>query len=364
MKTKLLILIEPAPYVLDFIKVLEGDERTDILIFFVHNKLSQPWINNAFNSRNISFLPINRIHATLILWKIIRQGKIELLHVAGWHGFVVLFSWFMARIKNVPFFVELDTKLSKDQSGLKNKIKNKIYPLLFSLPTCFLPAGKKQSDFLQHYGVEKSRIVMHQMTVDVSRLMKSIDQLRHDVTTKNIDHSCRFLFVGRLVERKGLSVLLKAFDTVIAHNNQCQLIIVGDGELNREVLAATKCTKNIIYYGHLEGADLLKQYASADVFILPAFDEPWGLVINEAMAASLPVIVTEDVGCTDDLVKQGVNGFLIPTGDDICLSDKMLALANNSVLRRNMGKSSRELIMNWTMEEQVRIIEEVWAKYT
>jgi len=300
----------------------------------------------------------------LLLWRLIRQDKIELLHVAGWHGFAVLFSWAIARIKKVPLFVELDTRLSNSRRGFRNQVKNKLYPLLLSIPTCLLPAGKRGSDFLLHHGVEKSRIVPHKMTVDVISLMKSVDQLRHNATTKNNDHICRFLFVGRLIKRKGLSILLKAFNAVLGHNNQCQLTIVGDGECKNEVLAAARYITNITYCGHLDGMALLQQYASADVFVFPAYDEPWGLVINEAMAASLPVIVAQEVGCTDDLVKQGVNGFLIPTDDCVNLSDKMLTLANNSALRKNMGQSSRKMIMNWTMEEQVRIIEEAWAKYT
>lgn len=364
MKVKLLILIEPAPYVLDFIKVLGADNRKDIMIFFARRRQSQPWRNYETNPSCISFLPRNRLRAMLLLWRLIRQEKTELLHVAGWHGFVMLFSWAVARIKKVPLFVELDSSLRNGQSGFKNRVKNKIYPHLYSIPTCFLPAGKKGRDYLMDYGVDKSRIVVHQMTVDVLSTIKNIDRFRGDVTAKNNHHICRFLFVGRLIKRKGLSQLLKAFSLVIAQNNLCQLTIVGDGECKSDVLSAAQDNKNITYCGHLDGAALLQQYAFSDVFVFPAYDEPWGLVINEAMAASLPVIVGESVGCAEDLVKHGINGFLIPTNDYLNLSDTMLKLADNSDLREKMGQSSRQMIMSWTMENQVRVIEETWAKYT
>ena len=364
MKVKLLILIEPAPYVLDFIKVLGAESRKDIMILFARNEKSQPWSQADHNLSFISYLPKKRFLAMFHLWRLLRRDKIELLHTAGWNGVPILFAWFIARIKNIPLFVEFDTSQKISQSGFKNQIKNRIYPLLYAVPTCLLPAGKKGRDYLLNYGVDNSRIVVHQMSIDVVSTMKYIDQLRAGANTTNIHNGCRFLFVGRLIKRKGLSTLLKAFAAVTVKNSHCQLVIAGEGECKSDVLAAAQHADNIAYCGHLDGAALLEQYALADVFVFPAFDEPWGLVINEAMAASLPVIVGEDVGCTDDLVKQGVNGFLIPTDDYIELSDKMLKLADDSALRKEMGQASRKIITNWTMEEQVRIIEGAWDNYS
>lgn len=363
-KVKLLILNEPAPYVLDFLRVLGMGNRKDILVFFKKNTLSQPWKNKRLekNELNISFLPKNRGRAILLLWRLIKRDKIKLIHTSGWHGFVMLFVWGLSWIKKIPLFVELDTTLCNDQNGIKNRIRHIFYPLLLSIPTCLLPAGKRGREFLQYYGVDKSKIVIHKMTVDVLGMMKSIDQLRNSIIKSN-DCICRFLFVGRLIQRKNLAVLIKAFEIVTNQNSNSQLIIVGDGELRQEIIHASRNNSRIIVCGHLEGIDLQKQYALADVFVFPAYKEPWGLVINEAMASSLPIIATGEVGCVDDLIVNELNGFLVSPDEPIEFAKKMLILAGSPLTRRDMGQANRIKILHWTMENQVNIIEKAWIKY-
>jgi len=120
----------------------------------------------------------------------------------------------------------------------------------------------------------------------------------------------RYLFVGRLIERKGLDVLLDAFGRVGAG----ELWIAGDGPLRQMVDAAAAQDTRIRVIGHAAGNALAQAYREADVLVVPSLYEPWGLVVHEGLAYGLPVIATDQVGAADDLVDPGVNGFIVPCG--------------------------------------------------
>ena len=92
-------------------------------------------------------------------------------------------------------------------------------------------------------------------------------------------------------------------------------------------------------------------YAASDVFVLPSVDEPWGLAVNEAMCAGLPIVLSEEVGCARDLVKHGVNGFTFRGGDVVGLAEALRPLIKSEEVRLAMGAKSRNLISSWSFSQ-------------
>lgn len=119
----------------------------------------------------------------------------------------------------------------------------------------------------------------------------------------------RYLFVGQLIERKGVDLLLEAW-----HGVEGELVLAGDGVLRPLVEAAAARDSRICYVGHAAGAELEQLYAWADVLVLPSRYEVWGLVVNEALDRGLVVVATDAVGAVDDLVVDGVNGTVVAAG--------------------------------------------------
>ena len=152
-----------------------------------------------------------------------------------------------------------------------------------------------------------------------------------DSTSPRSSGPTRFLFVGQLIERKGIDVLLGAF----AGLNHAELLIAGDGPLRDRVLTAGD--SRVTVYGHLEPKALGDLYTQADVFVLPSLYETWGLVVNEALEHGLPVIVTDQVGATDDLVEDGVNGLIVPAGSTYALADAMRRVSTWTPEKRRAG---------------------------
>jgi len=175
----------------------------------------------------------------------------------------------------------------------------------------------------------------------VARLDESQVRSRHHLPERY------FLYVGRLVKAKGVFDLLDAYARLKAeHRGKVGLVFVGDGSDRQELVErASKIVPGTIQFlGFMHREELPAAYALADGLIFPTHSDPWGLVVNEAMACGLPVIATNVAGCASDLVENGWNGFVISPGDASQLSLAMEKLASNSELRVEMGRRSRERV--------------------
>ena len=149
--------------------------------------------------------------------------------------------------------------------------------------------------------------------------------------------------------------LLRAFEAIPKSLN-AGLIFLGDGELRRslEAYAHERSLKNVRFVGFKNQTEMAPYYSMADVFVLPSGFEPWGLVVNEALCFGLPVITSDKVGATGDLVQEGVNGFVYPAGNVMALTAILQKLLLSAEDRRTaMGAASRKLVTHWSYREVV-----------
>ncbi len=134
-------------------------------------------------------------------------------------------------------------------------------------------------------------------------------------------------------------------------------MIAGDGPSRSELEA---CARNlrveggVIFAGLKTYRELPAMYALARAFIHASTRDPWGLVVNEAMAAGSPVLVSERCGCAPDLVRDGDNGFTFDPWDVRDIAEKMLTVHRDSSLRESMGRRSAEIIAEWGLQRFAR----------
>ncbi|HZI90162.1 MAG TPA: glycosyltransferase family 4 protein [Thermoleophilaceae bacterium] len=158
------------------------------------------------------------------------------------------------------------------------------------------------------------------------------------------------LFVGRLEREKGLTVLLEAWRHADMAGS-ARLAVAGDGPLAAAVSRAGDGVRGL---GHVGAAELPALYAAADLLVLPSirtgtFVEPWGLVVNEAMLQSTPVIASDAVGAAaGGLVGDGTTGFTFPAGDARALAARLNALEATPELRQSLGVAAREAALALT----------------
>jgi glycosyltransferase involved in cell wall biosynthesis len=159
-------------------------------------------------------------------------------------------------------------------------------------------------------------------TIDVERWIARADHLPQPQHERPL-----VLSVGRDVPEKG-------FDTLRAACSEAQL------ELD-------------VVTGGLSEDELARRYVAADVFALLSRHEPWGVVVNEAAASGLPLVLSDRVGAARDLLRDGENGFVVPADDVAAATRALRRLADDDELRRRMGARSRELVRGWDYDASV-----------
>ncbi|HYM79322.1 MAG TPA: glycosyltransferase family 4 protein [Candidatus Dormibacteraeota bacterium] len=273
-------------------------------------------------------------------------------------GYSYVASWqaqLWARSRNIPFLLWSESNLQDARRGyaLVEMMKAEF------LRRCdgFVVPGTSALEYLRAHKLREDRIFIAPNAVDndlfsraAAMAQKHSAEYRHD-----LDLPPRyFLFVGRLVREKGVFDLLSAYARL---NDQLReefgLVFVGDGSC-RELLqqqAAAVSPGVIKFAGFAQREQLAAYYALAEMLVLPTYTDTWGLVVNEAMASGLPVIVSSVAGCAADLVRPDWNGLLVPPGNVSALTSALTALAGQTGLRVVMGARSAQHISQYSPGE-------------
>jgi glycosyltransferase involved in cell wall biosynthesis len=174
------------------------------------------------------------------------------------------------------------------------------------------------------------------------------------LSTKRIPDSAevRFLFCGVLSERKGVDLLIAAFDRLIRNGIKARLELVGQEAQLADFLKdiSAEARSRITYHGFQAPARLPEFFGQADVFVLPSRWDGWGVVVNQALGAGLALIASDAVGAAHDLIEPESNGLRFANGDTEALDACMDRLARNPALARQWGEASRRKAADWSPE--------------
>ncbi len=188
--------------------------------------------------------------------------------------------------------------------------------------------------------------------------------MRHASTQEYNKHSqhapCAIVSVGRFLEKeKNFSMLIRAMAMVVRDNPEATLTIVGDGPdkaYYKSLIGVYRLENNVILQPWQNNMSLI--YPHFDLFVLPSYIEGWGRVVIEAMAAGLAVVMT-DVGLAGEIVKDGVQGIVVPVDDQPALVRALITLCADSALRKKLGEAARETVQAFgTQEDYLR----AWQK--
>jgi len=208
-----------------------------------------------------------------------------------------------------------------------------------------LVAGTPQRAYAVELGLPPTHVFQPVDVVDNARFARLAAEARRPANDAR-----RFLVVSRLTPIKGVDVAVEAYARYRAGSaDPWALTIVGDGPERARLEAMAG--PGVTFAGFLEGDALGHAYGAADALVLPSRKDTWGLVVNEAMAAGLPVVVSEGAGCAVDLVDVGGNGFTAPAGDADTLGHGLTQLAALPDTQRGAwGDRSREIVAGFGLE--------------
>ncbi|MBO6563635.1 MAG: glycosyltransferase family 4 protein [Pseudomonadales bacterium] len=333
-------MLEPAPYMVSLSSALKERWPGESSTLFVSARMTQNWDQ----SDGFRCLP-RGMGAFYELWSVFHKTRPDMVLVAGWQHPVVIAAIILTKIYGGTI-VSLSDTWQSNSKGIKYLLRK----FVMSLIDQFAPAGSRQRDFLIRLGISKSKITVINLTVNVAG-MKAFGE---EMTTQRRDefrsgHGLEsddviVIWVGRFAPEKGLDTLLTAFDQLLAIRGGVKLLLVGEGDLSIDA------SEHIKPIGWKSGDDLYSAYASTDIFVGTSLMESWGLVVNEAMAFGLPVVVADCYGCLDDLVEHNVTGLVAKTGSADSFTDCLVKLIDDQQLREDLGENGKAKISGWTSQ--------------
>ncbi len=247
--------------------------------------------------------------------------------------------------------------------------------LLRTLFDAAVTGGSAHRRYLAQLGFPMDRVVGSYDVVNNAALAAGVAEARafdpntlalHLGLPPEVSPGPYFLYVGRLAPEKNVEMLLAAWVAFREAGGSWPLVLVGDGPTLpslRAQASASGLADHVVFAGLRGSRELPLFYAFAGCFVLPSTREPWGLVVNEAMACGLPVLVSIQCGCAEDLVSEGQNGFTFDPASISGLTLRLRQIADlTQAARKQMGEASKQRIAAYTPQrfgqEIARVLDE------
>lgn len=281
---------------------------------------------------------------------------------------IIVFGWnFFAHFAimhhfkgQVPIYFRGDSTLIDSCGWPKKIIRQLVLRFVYNFVDKAFYVGRQNKKYYQFAGLKESQLIYTPHAIDNDRFSKAVNLTKLRAISEQFGITLKtstFLFVGKFESKKNPILLVNAFQK-FANNEEVKLIMVGSGELEHELRIFEKMDSRIHVIPFQNQSDIPLYYHLCDTFILPSAgpEETWGLAVNEAMACSKAIIISNMVGCSDDLVVEGVNGYIFETGNADMLFDQMQKLIDKEKSRK-MGEASYTIIRNFSFNKIVDVFE-------
>lgn len=382
------LLSHPIQYQSPLLRLLAQQPGLDLIVFYTSDFSARSYRDKGFgadvawdvpllegyrhevlprllDASTISFLrPLNRG-----LFSRLRRGRFDVLWI---HGYATLNAWMamgIAKLLRIPVLLRTDSTLIDHPRGpARLAVKRAFFAALRPLVYGVLSVGERNTEYWQRhlgasvpsfsipYAVDNDFFRERSLECSITR-----EQLRHELNLQL--NRPVILFASKLLNRKRCIDLVEAYLCLrrkCSLSNPPYLLIIGDGEERLRIeerlsrARADECAADVRLLGFRNQSELPRFYDLCNVFVLPSIHEPWGLVVNEAMAVGRAVIVSDEVGCQPDLVIDNENGRVFPVRNVNELTAALHDVLKNPEACLEMGHRSQERIRQYTFEADIR----------
>lgn len=268
----------------------------------------------------------------------------DYLVTIGWANPTNYLFILLSYLRNKPYYLWVESTLNED--SLQRKLMTPIIKILIkNAKACIVP-GTASKKYIESYYLKAKTIIIPN-AIENNKFKKKNKKIKKNRIPI-------LLYVGRFSPEKNILTLLKAIK-VLEKKYIFKIWLIGYGKQESEIKNYIKDNKiksvEKIKYANRE--ELKKIYFQSDLFILPSKQEPWGFVINEAMATGLPIICSNKVGASFNLVKNGLNGYTFNPNNTKDLIEK-ISLVFEKRQFEAMSDNSLKIIKNITVENMVK----------
>lgn len=349
----------PAPYMVEYLDLL--GKRCNLTVLFEIDKAKDrknKWYGNISNkSFNAILLNAYKTSAesglSLKVLKYLKQ-PFDRIIIANPMTPTGIVSLLYCRFKNIPFILQSEGGFRGSGKGFKEKFKK----YLMEKASLFLSGMQGETEYFLSYGANKDTLRWYPFSSlkeeQIDKALLSREQKEILKKELGILEEKMIISVGRMLECKGFDVLLNA--CVNIPKSVGVYIVGGLPKQEYSKIIDRYNLSNVHFIEHCDYQTLCKYYHCSDVFALPTRGDTWGLVINEAMANGLPVITTDMCIAGLQLIKDDINGYIVPTDNHQLLAERINYLLENDSLRMKMAEYNLDKIKIHTLENMSEYI--------
>lgn len=360
----------PSPYRVDFFNEL--GKYCDLTVCYERTSASdrdRKWMGGtpvSFEAVALNLKPYKEDRSFgNALASYIKNNKFDVVILTNYVSPATISAIIWCKRHHKPYYIEYDGGFNKKDRFFKFLLKK--YLLCHAsghFTTC-----EEHKKYLLSIGITEEKIYKYPFSSISSDDLKKASALSNTSKkilrdTLSVSETKMVLSVGQFIYRKGFDILLK---TAASLDKDIGIYIVG-GQPTEEYLEMRESLSltNVHFVGFKTKDELAMYYAAADLFVLPTREDIWGLVINEAMAYSLPIVSTDKCIAALELVEPGYNGYILPVGDEDKLADSIHFLLQDVARCQQCGRNSRNRIQSYTIEEMAKrhmeIFEDIQSK--
>lgn len=342
------LTVMPSPYTLDLFAAIEADGRIVPRVLYMEMAAPDTHWGSVPLPASATILDGGwrsigggRVHWNPGVIRAIRESSPDVVVVAGYSSITTQIAMRWLRWRRIPwiFWGEVPgmRRLHSWGTGLRALAR---YPAI-AWPDAIAAIGT--------VAVNEYRRLAH-ARCEVANIPYFTDLAAFQRQPRSESTSVRLLYCGQLIERKGVGDLLGAFLSLADELPQLTLRFVGDGPLKESLSAQVpdRLASRVDFAGFQPVEKLPEFFAAADVFVLPSRHDGWGVVVNQALGAGLPIICTDAVGAAHDLVTDDGNGYVVPVRDRQALAEAIRRVAVDAGLRARFAEHSRRRSEEWT----------------
>ena len=357
---------EPTSYRAPLFDLIAARPGVDLFVVYVaHAVAGRTWdvqVNHAHAFLSGFALPGARrvlrhdYPVTPSIFRALERRGPDLVVVSGWSTFGAQAAIVWCRVRRVPYVLVVESHDRDPRTTWRRLVKNAVVPRVVRRSAGVLVTGSLVRSSMLARGARPDRMEIFANTIDVDGFGSRATALRARRAELRAglgigDGEVAVVCVARLVADKALDTLIRA---AAATGPGVVTIVVGEGpERGRLEALARELGSRVVFTGAIAWDRIVEVYAASDVFALVSRHEPWGVVVNEAAACGLPLVLSDHVGAAHDLLRSGENGVLVPLDDVAATTAALSELAGDESLRLRFGERSRELVGGWGYSSSV-----------
>lgn len=349
--------IVPSPYQRDLFQALAHHPEVNLQVYYLESGCADsPWTQKPLQPYE-QVLPggcltwgASRFHLNRH-WPDLQA--IDLVILNGYQNLTAqILLWIHAHRIPCVFWGE---KIVAASSGIKGKLQKALAQGLHNCQAIAAIGSRAEQDYRQRF--PDRPIFNIPYYCDLTEFITAVQRPHQPIT---------FLFCGQMIARKGVDILLQAFDRLIQTGVTAKLLLVGrEAELPEMLRSIGPATRSRIEYAGFHDPEYLPQFfQQADVFVLPSRYDGWGVVVNQAVGGGLPIICSDAVGAAVDLVEPGVNGAIVPAGDVDALYGALVDYATHPAAIAAASQASWAKATHWMPAAGAQRWIEVFQKLT